>query len=68
MYFIDEAEADASRRKRYPWGMLVLKDHVQTENNPGYVVYEAVVLDQVLRDIEAKYADQLHHLVPFSTR
>ena len=64
MYFVGE-ECDGIR-PRYPWGMLVQKALVATEgeDGPRYYVYDAVVLDQVFKDIQEDYG--ISQLNPFT--
>ena len=54
VYFVDKQED--GKHRHYPWGMLVRKNYeMRGDNLPGFITYEAVVLDQVFKDIAVDY-------------
>ena len=54
VYFVDKQED--GKHRHYPWGMLVRKNYeMRGDNLPGFITYEAVVLDQVFKDIAMDY-------------
>ena len=66
MYHVGERDRENRMYGRRPWGMLVQRETIRTEGEQGYEAYNAVVLDQVLQDIEADYRHRFKKLKLFS--
>ena len=55
MYYKDAEDGRNKVYKRYPWGMLVEVECFRNDAGVGRNRYGAVVLDQVLQDIQSDY-------------